>query len=173
MNKRLLCNSVVLAILDMQGVQEKLFFFLGSCCPTRPPWRKLHKLPGKRMRYVINTVTSMTIKGILRWFFARHLCSTIHESSISMIYSLASMCVCVVPVCEWCQRRWQPINPFTVQVQISSGLLRVSAGAAGCLQHHGQRHQQQHQTHQRAKPARQLVAKTLTTPHNTPNEDSI
>ena len=129
------------------------------CCPLRPPWGKLHRLPGGRMRYVINSVTSMTIIGILGWFFVRHLCSAIQETSINVIHSPASVCVCVVPVCERCHRHWQPINPFTVQVQISSGLLLLllsaagAAGAAGCLQHHGQRHH--HHLHQQQQQQQQ------------------
>lgn len=78
---------------------------------------------------------------------------TVHQRDLQ---PCLCMCMCVVPVCERYRRRWQPINPFTVQVQISSGL-RVPAAAAGCFQHHGQRHQQQHEIHQRVTLVLQLV----------------
>lgn len=48
------------------------------------------------MRYVSNNGTSMTIIGILRWSFVRHLCSAIQEPSIRVIYSPCPerLCVC-------------------------------------------------------------------------------
>lgn len=115
---------------------------------------------GNWMRYAISNGTFMTIIGILRWFSLQHLCSAIQEPSVSVIYRPASVCVC--SLCVWSRcvsdasgADSRSIRLATVQVQISSGL-RVSAGAAGCFQHHGQRHQQQqqqqHQTNRRVKP---------------------
>lgn len=59
----------------------------------RRPWGKQHKLRGKKMSHLIYGDMSMSIIGILRWFFVKHLCSANQETSISVIYGLVSVCV--------------------------------------------------------------------------------
>ena len=64
---------------------------------SEAPWGKLHRLPGGRMRYVINSVTSMTIIGILRWFFVG-LRAPRSRKRPSTWFTALPLCVCV---CVW------------------------------------------------------------------------